>query len=887
MTRERTGFLPLFKSAMFVCASDAVSRTRNLSGWLLLISSVFRCLASLSCQCVSLSRVAVKAIELTRTECVEGGGDTLVSTGADCKAGIRDPFGVQVRTNEEGGARGASFHQSRRIGAKQNDTTERKVVKKQSKQRPRKVGGQHEERGVLLRANDERVASVPARVACAAAAETGRGRPDRRDCEGAPRDGPDAENAGAAAAETPDAKEGRDVRRVALAAAVVLGCLLAVALALVLAPNRGGGGSGDDAVMVIDDAGNLRRVGSSPPSARPSQWPTAERPPAATAPVNEASGIPVCDDRSGGRVCPDGATVFRDPSRDCDFFPCPPPPPTASPSAPTDAATGPTASAPFPGLRPATLPPTSRPTSRPATVLPTFVMTSQSPTVRLTAPSTPRQTTSRPSAVPPTFEAATDSPTVTPATPSIRPTSRPSQSMPSTDSPSLLPTDAITLLCSPDLPPAAPCAFQLGGGTVALLQKCSSSDSGPNDHFGSSLAIIAHSHSNNKEGDLYAVVGAPHHAVSGTAYLLSYDLDSRRWEHVAKFVPGGASANGSFDNSVRRSEDQFGSDVAVSEDWVAISAPFSVTSTGHVELFRFDDILRHGGQSEPEATLVADDKSHLSHFGTAVALERNCLVVGAPNDRENAGSAYIFCFDGVAWRQVAKLAPDDASSDPSGNFGHSVAAVTDPDDGSLTVAVGAPFDGSNGRRRNGSVYVYSLPVTSSSLSFALVQKIVPLELLEGDQFGSSLAAVTTPPGPPSLAGGARRTQLAIGARLRDDRGIDSGAVYLYLHRKERGIFELEKKLAPPSWWLPGAEIGASVAADGRKVLAGARGLDGTGGAYLFRHKDWGWADGELLSPDADDNGEDFGSAVALASHVALVGAPLNGAVYSYPVCNNE
>lgn len=327
--------------------------------------------------------------------------------------------------------------------------------------------------------------------------------------------------------------------------------------------------------------------------------------------------------------------------------------------------------------------------------------------------------------------------------------------------------------------------------------------------------------------------------------------------------------------------------MAVSRDWAAVSAPFDTASTGKVSLYRLDGV-RDGGSPEPDVELTAWDKEPLTRFGASVAADGDLLVAGAPKDRDNVGSAYVFRYDASEgeWMEAAKLEPPqgEASADSQGNFGHGVAVSAE--DGVVVVA--APYDGTQGRRRNGSVFVFERS-SSSSTSYVLVQKIVPFELLGGDQFGSALAIETSV----NPSDGARETRIAVGARLRDDRGIDSGAAYVYL-RKETvlGEFALEQKLVS-SDWSPGAEMGASVAMRNRRIVVGARKQDGSGGAHFFRFDGARWAqNGAVATPPSGKEGDDFGSAVVLTSEVALIGANLNdgvgedgGKIYSYEVCD--
>ena len=169
----------------------------------------------------------------------------------------------------------------------------------------------------------------------------------------------------------------------------------------------------------------------------------------------------------------------------------------------------------------------------------------------------------------------------------------------------------------------------------------------------------------NNNNDVYAIVGAKYHSTSVSAYLLSYEKTTNQWEHGAEFIPGGASANGRFDGtSISASYDQFGWDATISEEWVAISAPYDTASTRKVLLFWLNSVT-NGGQLEPDTTLIASDKQYLTCFGMSVAMEGDTLVVGAANDRDNVGSVYVFRYNANGsgeWTQAAKLTPDDVSS---------------------------------------------------------------------------------------------------------------------------------------------------------------------------------------------------------------------------------
>ena len=112
---------------------------------------------------------------------------------------------------------------------------------------------------------------------------------------------------------------------------------------------------------------------------------------------------------------------------------------------------------------------------------------------------------------------------------------------------------------------------------------------------------------------------------------------------------------------------------------------------------------RGGGAWTQRAKLTASDGAVEDHFGYAVALNGDWLVVGAPShaigSNDRPGSAYVFARSGTAWIQAQKLGSDNAVA---GNlYGSSVAL----NDGAMAVgALGEIIGGSPSR---GSAYVYT------------------------------------------------------------------------------------------------------------------------------------------------------------------------------------
>jgi hypothetical protein len=145
----------------------------------------------------------------------------------------------------------------------------------------------------------------------------------------------------------------------------------------------------------------------------------------------------------------------------------------------------------------------------------------------------------------------------------------------------------------------------------------------------------------------------------------------------------------------------FGSAVAIEGDTAIVGAPrddAANTNGGSVTVFE-----RAGGVWTESQVLVSDDNAAGDNFGSAVSISGDELVVTslAPGLPEN--TAYVFSSSNGAWSQRAKLVPIDMSF---GGF----------DDTPVAISGGSVFlSGSGGLDPNsGTVYVYSPPIVLPS-----------------------------------------------------------------------------------------------------------------------------------------------------------------------------
>jgi Tol biopolymer transport system component len=170
------------------------------------------------------------------------------------------------------------------------------------------------------------------------------------------------------------------------------------------------------------------------------------------------------------------------------------------------------------------------------------------------------------------------------------------------------------------------------------------------------------------------------------------------------------------------------------------------------------------------------------------------------------------------------------------------------------VVVGAPGERYNGLG-SGAAFVFE----PSGAGYTRASIVRPGDGAAGDRFGTSLVVA--------------EQRLVVGSPLDDDRGRDSGSVYVF-QRTPQG-FVLEAKLRASDGATEDG-FGGSVAIDGERLAVGAPGADAlgpeSGAVYVFRRGPGGWVEeARLTAPDG-------ASADRLGSSLALHGGTLAAAV---------
>ena len=206
--------------------------------------------------------------------------------------------------------------------------------------------------------------------------------------------------------------------------------------------------------------------------------------------------------------------------------------------------------------------------------------------------------------------------------------------------------------------------------------------------------------------------------------------------------------------------------------------------------------------------------------------------------------------------ETAKLMASDAAK--FDRFGFSIAVVD------KLIVVGAPgwVDATN----PGSASLFQ--TINNGTTWIDVQTLTTTDAPGGDDFGASTAV-----------GG---NLVVVGAPSDDDRGEDSGAVYVFKSLDD-GWIETQKLTASDA--AEGDYFGNSVAIADNLVVVGAPyahrmddGRETSGLVYVFRSLDDGSTWNEVQKLTASDPadwryGDKFGYSVAIAGHLIVVGTP--------------
>ena len=374
------------------------------------------------------------------------------------------------------------------------------------------------------------------------------------------------------------------------------------------------------------------------------------------------------------------------------------------------------------------------------------------------------------------------------------------------------------------------------------VAKLTASDGASGDRFGHIVSI---------DGDT-VVIGAytddDRGNYSGSAYIFTRDTAGNLasgWTQRAKLTASDGAGS-----------DYFGYSVSIDGDTAVIGAIFdddNGTNSGSVYVFTRNTAGNLTSGWTQRAKLTANDGVAYDRFGSSVSNDGDTVVIGAYADDSSMGSAYVFTRDTAGdltsgWTQRAKLTANDGVANDW--FGRSVSIDGD------TVVVGARNDADKGSG-SGSAYVFTRDTAGNLTSgwTQLPNKLTASDGAESDIFGESV----------SIDG----DTVVIGARYDDDRGTNSGSVYVFNTAKTwvQVGNDIDGEAADDNsggFWGSGRQV--CMSDNGQRVAIGALYNDGGGTdaghvrVYEESNNSWSQLGGDI---DGDAAYEYFGTCVAM------------------------
>ncbi len=345
--------------------------------------------------------------------------------------------------------------------------------------------------------------------------------------------------------------------------------------------------------------------------------------------------------------------------------------------------------------------------------------------------------------------------------------------------------------CNDDLGPDSGSAyvFVRNGDTWAQQAKLLASDGAGGDYFGWSVSLDGNT----------AIIGAiaddDNGAQSGSAYI--FTRGGTTWTQQAKLTASDGATG-----------DSFGYSVSLSGETAIVGAPEDDDQgdyTGSAYVF-----IRTGATWSQQAKLVPTGAAAQDYTGSAVFVDGNTALIGAPYDDDNGadtGTVYAFTRSGTTWTQQAKLFSSDSSL--ASGFGSSLSFSNE------TALIGASSDNDNGIDA-GAAYVF----VRTGTTWAQQAKLLTSDGEMYDYFGSST----------SISGDVA----LIGAPFEDDAGNSAGSAYVFV-RTGTTWAEEEKLLGSDGTDMDW--FGGSVSVEGLTAFVSAYGHDANGDesgcAYLF------------------------------------------------------
>lgn len=308
------------------------------------------------------------------------------------------------------------------------------------------------------------------------------------------------------------------------------------------------------------------------------------------------------------------------------------------------------------------------------------------------------------------------------------------------------------------------------------------------------------------------------------------------------------SANPIFQSLLSTSDgglyEHFGTAVAIHKNTLIVGAPGQENSNGEACIY-----LQENQVWQLDTCLSAKPNfaSNVRQFGAAVSISEETLIVGArQKNADNTGVVYIFHYSDNTWNQTAEILNPDAVT--NGSFGESVSISGD------YAVIGSQ---GLGAARDGAVYIYK----RSDSGWGLQLKITPDSGMNNKRFGAAVM----------LSG----EYLIIGNY--EHGRYHEGSAYIY--QREDEIWSRQASLKGGTITRNGA-FGYAIAISQNYAVVGAKMENDPnniktkkrGATYVYRREGKLWLHQAKLVASDSRKGDHFGSAVSISGDYISVGA---------------
>ncbi|KPA12837.1 Dystroglycan-type cadherin-like domain protein, partial [Candidatus Magnetomorum sp. HK-1] len=409
--------------------------------------------------------------------------------------------------------------------------------------------------------------------------------------------------------------------------------------------------------------------------------------------------------------------------------------------------------------------------------------------------------------------------------------------------------------------------------------KLTASDGESSDNFGIAVSI---------SGD-YAIVGAQNNddqgSNSGSAYIFKRNATS--WSETVKLTQADGASN-----------DIFGAKVSISGDYAIVSSyndDDKGNASGSVYIYK-----RNGSDWPLMVKLTGSDSWPSDNFGFSVAMSNNHAIVSAYLDDDtgsNSGSAYIYELNTQPMlSEMKNLSFTNTTDSQSIHLtivdcdGSDITITAISSNSSLVSDIDININGSGSNvlvsnTTAGTSTYLSLTITPAQMEVGdatinlivsnsagltslatfdvsvmpVEQKITATDVEAGDDFGYNVA----------MSG----NYAIIGAPDDDDKGSNSGAVYIY-QRSASGWQQMSKITAEDG--AATDYFGQMVAMDQDYIIVSAHYDDhnytNQGSAYIYKRYGNNWhLESKIYASDKAEN-DYFGRSVSISGEWAIVGA---------------